>query len=215
VNPSHRLEKLYKSASRRIEKLRSRVRHLNVPIKFDDDVQIAWAVIEASSLWGAFLRAYYLSGAIQTRTRSGRSVQFTARAFPNTESALRFAIQTVGSRPFNNNRVTRYDEPPWHNVKNFLNLQKAVAASNLQQVYSGLAAGSTFSPMLKDVRNFYAHRCDETFLRAATVGIKLGLTSKPELRAGKILCSRLPRRPQNVITDWLDDMANVFDLLSA
>jgi hypothetical protein len=215
MNPTHRLEKLNYSASKRIQKLQSRVRHLSVPITFEDDVQVAWTVLEASNLWAAFLRAYYLSGAIRARTRSGKAVRFTARTFLNTEGALRFAIQTLKNPQFVNKTITRYDEPAWANVKNFINLQKAVAATNLQDVYGALALGSTFATNLKDVRNFYAHRCDETFRKAASVGIRLGLTSRPELRAGKILCTRLPRRPQNIITDWLDDMANVFDLLSA
>ncbi|MGH9713413.1 MAG: hypothetical protein ACRD5M_08970 [Candidatus Acidiferrales bacterium] len=189
--------------------------HLNVPVKFEEDIQIAWTVIEAVNLWAGFLRAYYLSGAILTRTRSGKPVKFTAKTFPNKQAALKFAIQTVKDPKFNSSTISRYDEPAWHNSQKFIILQKAVAASNLAQIYSAFAAGSTFAPLLKDVRNFYAHRCDETFRSAATVGVKLGLTAKAELRASRILCSRLPKRPQNVITDWLDDMANVFDLLSS
>jgi hypothetical protein len=213
VNPSHRLESLNRAALKRIAKLRSRVSSLRLPVTLDDDARLSWAVIEMLNLWAGFLRAYYLSGAICTRTRSGKSVRFTARKFANADSALRFAILTVKDPKFNKRTFTRYDEPAWHNVQKFTRLENVVAASNLPQVYSALAAGSTFASLLKDVRNFYAHRCDETFITAANVGIKLGLTSKPELRANNILCARLPMRPQNVITDWLDDMTNVVDLL--
>lgn len=213
MNPCHHLEKLHSAASKRIARLRSRVVSLTAPLGMDDDARLAWAVIEMLNLWAGFLRAYYLSGAIRTRTISGKPVRFTGRKFANTESALQFAIRTVKDSKFSKARVTRFDEPPWHNVDKFIKLETTVAASNLSQVYAAMAAGSTFAGLLKDIRNFYAHRCEETSRDAAQVGIRLGLTTRPELRANSILCARLPSRPQNVITDWLDDMANVIELL--
>jgi hypothetical protein len=212
VNPSHRLEDLNRAANRRIAKLRARVSNLKLPVNFDDDARVAWTVIEARNLWAGFLRAYYLSGAIRTRTRSGKPVRFTSRVFPDLESALRFAVR-LKNPSFQRPRITRYDEPPWHNTKNFIKVHQKVGATNLSQIYAALGIGSGFIQRLTDLRNFYAHRCDETFRAAANVGVSLGFSTKPELRATKILCSRLPKRPQNVITDWLDDMANVFDLL--
>src|SRR5271156_2514251 len=100
VNPSHRLEKLHRSANKRLAKLRTRVSNLHVPVSFDEDVQVAWTVIETSNLWAAFLRAYYLSGAIRTRTMSNVPVYFTSAAFPNKVSALVFAIKTVKDSKF-------------------------------------------------------------------------------------------------------------------
>lgn len=213
MNASHRLDKLHRAASKRLSKLRERVSNLNAPISSDDDVQVAWTVIETLNLWSAFLRAYYLSGAIRTRTMSSTPVYFTTAAFPTMASALVFAIKTVKDPAFKKSICTRYDEPPWHSIKNFLNVQKKVGASNLAQIHAALSGASSFDRRLQKVRNFYAHRCDETFREAALVGVTLGLSSKPELRPGRILCSRLPKRPQNVITDWLDDMANVISSL--
>lgn len=213
MNPSHRLEKLHRVTSKRIVRLRLRASSFSPPLTMDDDARLAWVVIESLNLWAGFLRAYYLSGAIRTRTISGAAVRFTAQNFASTQSALKFAVRKVKNSTFSKSRVTRYDEPPWHRVDKFIELEKAVAASNLPQIYKALAAGSNFAALLKEMRNFYAHRCDETFRSAAQVGIKLGLTPKPELCANSILCSRLPSRPQNIMTDWLDDMANVVDLL--
>jgi hypothetical protein len=212
MNPSHRLEKLNDSASARLAKLRSRVRHLHAPINFDDDVQVAWTVIETLNLWAGFLRAYYLSGAMRTETQSSIPVYFKSAVFPNKVSALAFAIK-VKNPAFTKTVFTRYDEPPWHNLGTFLAVQKRVGASNLTQVYSALSAASSFDKRLQKIRNFYAHRCDDTFREAAKVGVMLGLSAKPELRPGRILCSRLPKKSQNVITDWLDDMNQAISLL--
>lgn len=214
MNPSHRLENLNRAADKRILKLKQRVSGLSVAIGLDDDARLAWAVIEARNLWAGFLRAYYLSGAIRTRTRSGNWVRLTSATFPNLNYALLFAIKAKNPA-FKKATFTRYDEPPWHNIGDFVAIQQKAGASNLGQVYAAIAAGSTFAQPLTTLRNFYAHRSNDTFLAAAQVGVKLGLATKPELRACKILCSRLPKRPQTVLTDWLDDMANVFDLLCA
>jgi hypothetical protein len=213
VNPTHRLEKLCGAASKRILKLRNRVSSLNPPVGFDDDVQVAWTVIETLNLWAAFLRAYYLSGAIETQTMSSVRVYFRLVAFPTKESAILFAIKTVKDAKFAKSSFTRFDEPAWHSIRNFLAVQNRVGASNLTQIHAALSAASSFDKRLQKVRNFYAHRCDSTFREAALVGVTLGLSSKAELRPGRILCSRLPKRPQNVITDWLDDMTSVINSL--
>jgi hypothetical protein len=78
-----------------------------------------------------------------------------------------------------------------------------------------LAYKTNFYMLLPTIRNFYAHRCDDTFRRAGNVGIRLGLSATPNLHATEIMCSRLPKRPQNVATDWLDDIGNIIDLLCA
>src|ERR1700678_277634 len=213
MNASHRLEKLDRAAKKRFAKLRSRVSHLRVPINLEEDIQLAWTVIEARNLWAEFLRAYYLSGAISTQTRSSVLVYFQSAKFVNRGTALAFAIQTVKDPKFNQKHVTRYHEPPWHSVQKFLKVQTKVGASNLNQIQSALSGASTFDGLFDKLRNFYAHRCDSTFGEAAEVGVRLGLSSEPELRASRILCSRLPKRPQNIITDWLDDMVNVVDAL--
>jgi hypothetical protein len=213
VNPSHHLGKVSGRAKKRIARLRKRVSLVAYPPTQNDDLTLAWAAIECHNLWSGFLRAYYLSGAIRTRTRAGIVVKFNSMTFPTADSAVRFAIQTLRKPKFIPIKPSRLDEPPWHDTGNFLQLHKVVGASNLLQIYAAFAGGSTFAKLLKDIRNFYAHRCDETFRKAAAVGVTLGLATKPTLRASSIMSSRLPKRPQNVIMDWLDDMENVVDLL--
>lgn len=213
MNASHRLEKLNRAASKRITKLRSLVSPLSLPAAPGQDRIIAWVVIETLNLWAGFLRAYYLSGAIGTRTSIGGRVTFKSVAFPNAKAAIIHAIRAVKNAKFNNSYVSRRDEPTWHDTGDFLKLTKKVGASNLPQIYAAFSTGATFYNYLATVRNFYAHRCDETFRKATQVGVKIGLTTRPRLRPSEIMCARLPGCPSNVITDWLDDMANVIDLL--
>lgn len=214
VCPSRRLEKLQRKANRRLARLRRVVDSITLPPTAEKDRAVAWTVIEARNLWAEFLRAYYLSGAIRTLTTSGKPVSFTTLTFPDTQTALFHSVRLLKHRT-PGKRVRRQDEPAWHVVADYLWLCRNVGFSNLSQIVGAFSYRTDFFDLLTPVRNFYSHRCDETFRRAGQVGIKLGLSSKPDLRPVQILCSRLPARPQNIITDWLDDIGNVINLLCA
>lgn len=185
---------------------------LSLPATPEADRDMAWAIIEAANLWAGFLRAFYLSSTGRATTMSGNTISLSAIAFPNFQAALRYAV--VQKYPgFGKPTVTRRDEPPWHDTKNFLKLLGKLGASNLADVQKALAYKTAFYDLLPTIRNFYAHRCDETFRKAGNVGIKLGLSAMPTLHATEIMCSKLSKRPQNVATDWLDDIGNVIDLM--
>jgi hypothetical protein len=212
VNPSYRLEKLCRVARRRITKLRAVVRTFSLPAAPEADRAIAWAMIEGLNVWAGFLRSYYLSAAIDAKTSSGTRIRLSA-AFPDIQAALRFAVQYLKDPTFKKSLVSRRDEPTWHNTNDFLRLLRKVGASNIPAIQAGLAYRTTFFTYLSTIRNFYAHRCDDTPRKAGNVGVKLGLSATPNLHATEIMCSTLPRRPQNIATDWLDDIGNVIDLL--
>jgi hypothetical protein len=212
VNPSCHLDKLNRTARKRIAKVRPVVSTLSLPLSIEADRAVAWAVIEALNLWSGFLRAYYLSATIHAKTTSGKRIVLASAAFPDIRAALRFAAQ-VKNPKFSKTLVSRRDEPTWHNTGDFLRLLQRIGASNLPRVQAALAYSTTFFNHLPTIRNFYAHRCDDTFRKAGNVGIRLGLATKPSLHATEIMCTRLPKRPQNIATDWLDDIGNVIDLL--
>ena len=213
MNASHRLRKLSTAAKGRIARIRFRAKQLSLPATPDKDVVAGWAVIESLNVWAGFLRAYYLSGAIRTRTVSGVRITFTAAAFPSSQAALIFAVKKLKTKHFSKPVVSRRDEPAWHNSKDIRALLRGLGVSNLPQVYAAFSYSTKFFDFLPTIRNFYAHRCDETFRKAALIGVRLGLTATPQLRPTEIMCSKLSKRPENVLTDWLDDMASVIDLL--
>lgn len=212
MNPSYRLEKLRRVARTRIARLRSVVSVLRLPTAPESDRAMAWVTIEALNLWAGFLRAYYLSAATHARTTSGTRITLSRASFSDIQAALRFAVQ-VFDPGFRRSTISRRDEPAWHDTGNFLRLLRTVGVSNISQVQAALAYRTTFTSHLATIRNFYAHRCDETSRKAGKVGIRLGLATTPNLHATEIMCSRLPSRPQNVATDWLDEINNTIELL--
>lgn len=213
MNSSRHLEKLNHAAKRRIAKLRRVVSPLSVPATPEADRAISWAMIEADNLWSGFLRAYYLSAAFHGRTKSNHRIKFASVAFPDSQSALKYAVRLLKDAGFRKPVVTPRDEPAWHDIGNFLKLLTTVGASNIATVRKALAYRTAFHQLLPPIRNFYAHRCEDTSRRAKGVAIRLGLSAIPNIHATEIMCSKLSRRPQNVATDWLDDMANIVDLL--
>jgi hypothetical protein len=158
MNPSRRLKSLHGSTNKRLMKLRANVSGVALPVKPNDDMVVAWTVVETLNLWSGFLRAYYLSGAMSTKTTSGAIVSFRAVTFANKDAAVRFAIRKLKDRSFKKSPISRRDEPTWHDTGKFLNLQKAVNPTNIGQVYSAFSTGTTFTQFLATIRNFYAHR---------------------------------------------------------
>lgn len=212
MNPSYRLDKLNRVARRRIARLRTVVSPMGLPATPEQDRAMSWAMIEADNLWAGFLRAYYLSTTGHAVTLSGHKIVLSTRSFPNFQAALRYAVLQKDPkfrRPF----ITRRDEPAWHDTRNLHKLLRNLGASNLAVIQKGLAYKTNFYDLLHTIRNFYAHRCDDTSRKASNVGIKLGLSAMANLHATEIMCSKLSKRPQNVATDWLDDIGNVIDLL--
>ncbi len=214
MRPCHQLGKLGRAAEGRLSRLRGVAAMLSMPADASADRSSAWLAVESLNLWAGFVRSYYLSGAIRSRTRSGSPVFFVAVTFPDARAAIKHAVLQAG-RAIKKPAPSRIDEPPWHNKRVVLPLFANVGASNLAQIQAAFSIPATFMDYLPAVRNFYAHRCDETYAKAAGVAVKLGLSTIPRLRPTEIMCSAMPTRPQNVITDWLDEMTAVVSHMCA
>lgn len=215
MRPTRRLPKLGRGVFRRLVRLHVVACSVAAPPGTSEDRVVAWLVIEALNLWAEFVRAYYLSGAMGTRTGSGVSVGFKLAPFPDLGSAIRQAIFLTRGTSVTSPTVPRRLEPAWHDKHTVLPLFRRVGASNLAQVQAAFSVPSTFLEYLPTLRNFYAHRCADTYRKAANVAVRLGLSALPTLRPAQIVCSALPARPQSLIIDWLDEMGDVAGLLCA
>jgi hypothetical protein len=210
LRPHYDYYRLYRSSAVYLIKLHSKVNHLTPTTSILDDEQIAFVVIEAMNVWASFVRAYYLSWFMHPRTITGQRIA-CSHHFGLFQDALIFAIRRLRSRGYSGVRPSRRDEPTWHDPTTLLTLAVEIGVSNLSQVQAAFSLGATYPANLPTVRNFYAHRNDETFRKVRDRAILLGLGRN--LRPCEFVCTAQPSRPQNLISDWLDEIRLTIELL--
>jgi hypothetical protein len=172
---------------------------------------VAYAAIEAHNLWASFARAFYLSCVLRATRETGIPITITAPGLLTTSDAIQYAVRLLKPRLTTGPPFTRRDEPVWHDPNTLLKLLSSLGASNLLEVQAALSYPTKVFRLLPTVRNFFAHRNEETAQKSSGVARSLGLSGK--LKPGEVLCSVLPGRPQNVLADWLDDLRAVMTLL--
>lgn len=181
------------------------------PVDAVKDRLIAFVVIEAHNLWGGFGRAFYLSCALRARTCSGTTVRVGGQMFGSANDALLYSVRLLKNRTFRGSRVNPRDEPAWHVPANIVKLFQTLNMSNLSRVQAALSYSSRYFELLPKARHFFAHRSESTRNEVAAVARALGLN--PKLRPGEVMCSSLPLRPQHILSDWLDDMRAVIEMM--
>ena len=184
----------------RAARLRALVYPLMPPIHNRIDRDVAYVTIEASNLWASFARSLFLSCVFSAKQESGPRVK-AATTFPSVNAAIAFAATTIKPRG---------GEPNWGDPGILLILLKTAGVSNIANVRAALSYSTTVFRGLPTMRNFFAHRSEVSVRKTARVARLLGVSVR--LRPSEILCSRSPGRPQNIITDWIDDIRNVIQL---
>src|SRR5205814_5190437 len=108
------------------------VTRLVLPTDFAKDSTVAFAIIELDNMWASFVRSYYLSWFLPTRTKAGTRIVIKKGLPTAFDQALAFATTTIsgGTR----RGVTGRTEPPWHEKRVLMALTKACAASHHAQV---------------------------------------------------------------------------------
>jgi hypothetical protein len=211
VRPTRDLDKLSSCCQRRARRLRLLVDSYLLPVDAPKDRIIGYVALEAHNLWSSFSRAFYLSCALNARTKSGVRVTVGAVPLSTTHEALLSAIRLIKNPKFSGSTITGYDEPAWHVSSNILKLFQNLQISNVTQVQNALSYPSRYFDLLPKTRNFYAHRCLSTRGVVQHVARELGVSTR--LRSSEMLVSKLPTRPQHVLGDWLDDIGQVADLM--
>jgi hypothetical protein len=197
-----------------------RLRHLVLTVDYrhpDLDRAASFVTIEAANIWANFCRSFYLSSASGGRRSDGSRVQVTvAPGRLTVPEALRHAnaykrtpakggkTRAQTKLPAAKARWSVIDEPSWHRPHHFRGALKFIGASNLPVVTASMAAEAASMERLYDVRNFFAHRSESSAEKVKPVALAYGLPM--DLHPRQLVFAVLPRRPQPLIADWLDDM---------
>lgn len=198
-------------ASRRALILRTLVHDYPTAGGSKDDRVVSYVAIEALNLWASFVRSFYLSCVVGVKNRAGQKITISRPGVSTASDAIIFSIRRM--KPWVNTaqKLYRRDEPTWHDPNTIITLLTALGSSNLSQVHAAFAYPTFVFKHLPTFRNFFAHRNEDTAKKTAQISRSYGMSAR--LRPSEFLCTKVRRRPQNVLSDWLDDIRNVIGLL--
>lgn len=214
MTPRRRLERLHRSTARYLLRLRGSIPTFgSVRAGRESDVRVSYATINLLNCWANFVRNYYLSCALGTRTKGAVPVHCAIR-FATVNDALGRAIQKFrpSATPKTSGEWDRRDEPAWHDSNTLLRLAEDPGLSNRYSIEAALSLGSRVFIDLPTMRNYFAHRNQSTYRAAVSIGANYGIPVR-DRHPIEILLSRPLRRPQLLLYDWIDDIQTTVELL--
>jgi hypothetical protein len=205
------LGKLERTAIRRAFRLRRLVEAYSAPLGPEREPIVSYVTIEALNLWTSFARAYYLSCVLGARVRAGQRVTLQQQGIVTVGDAITFSVRRLMRRSRGTGPWKRRDEPTWHDPRTLLKLFRFLGASNLNDLQRAFGYQTLVFAHLPTVRNFFAHRNEET--AGKTIQIARGYGLSPRLRPSELLCTRPQGKTQNILSEWLLDLRNVIELM--
>ncbi len=203
-----RLTVVASRAVTRIDRLLALSSGLSFPAAAVDDRLAAFLSLEAMNCWNTFLREYYVAATlIGAKDRNGNRV--VANIFPSEGAAVLEAIRHVNRRRFNflqqnGQNPTWWDEPRWANPAIFMNILRGVRFNNLQHIATAFAVSSDVFLSFPTVRNFFAHRSQDTAAKLIPVAQRHGLPV--DTRASSIMSFIPQSAAANLAEQWLADL---------
>jgi len=175
----------------------------------DRDRELAFVSIETLAAWSTFVRCYYLSCCLGATTTSGHVVT-TATAFPTAADAIRYAALHLKGKRL---KATwnPLEEPTWRQTTTLTRIAPLAGFSNLGQITAAFTLPTTVFDDLPSVRNFYAHRCHDSFVTVDQWAQSKGFPQRKH--ATHVLDTHLAGRPQSVMSDWLDEISMTVNTL--
>jgi hypothetical protein len=184
------------------------------PYSREHDRNLAWVTIESLNLWSEFCRAYFLSCLRSAQLESGVQVVCKRNTGYSFEQAIGSILHSLNRRVPPAGKLTRRDEPTWHEPQSLITGCTNMDTSNLSQVQAALSIGSPVFTHLPTCRNFFAHRNDDTAMKVLTLGqssYSMFSTHHPS----EVLTRPAYGRPQSLILDFIDDLWATMELLCA
>lgn len=170
------------------------------------DRMVAFVLIETLTTWSSFAREYYLSCAImRPKTISGsRVVHSNATVTQGERDALVYAIRILKGKVYQKPRVNPLDEPVWREKRCLASLSAGLQLSNDADIVSGLSYPTTFFNQAFIVRNFFAHRTENTAARVRDLAKReYSLTIGQPIQ---LVNSRFGGRSLTLAQEWLYDL---------
>lgn len=212
MRPILDLRLLQRSGLRRLSRLRVLASAATLPraLPHERETRITYCVLELHSFWFSFSRALFLSAAFGARDAAGSRVALSKVARPaNIGDAMTHAIRRLKPHLLKDGRTppwSWYEEPKWSEPTALLASLDEIGASNRPRVVAGLSVPTRVFDDLPEFRNFYAHKTEDTARRVPPIAAVYAIP--PKLPPSQMLLSLASGRPQPLLLDWIDDVAN-------
>jgi hypothetical protein len=177
------------------------------------ELRVGHVTLELVNLWSNFVRAYYLSCALNARVGRRQRIR-TTRTFTSTDDALRAAVLRFkpAAARLPSGGWSRRDEPDWKNTGILLTLASEGGWSNESTVAAALSIKGIRSIFdLPTFRNFYAHRNRETLEAARLLGARYGIPQYRRL--SEILLSVPVAGRDLLLIEWIGELDIIIEWL--
>ncbi len=168
--------------------------------------------IDTLNTWANFSRAFYLSCCLGAYL-PGHGRVSTALPFVSFNDSI--VLATITCKPWVRAsfgvRVSRRDEPAWHDVNILLQSCRAAGVSNYPLIASAASIGTRVFTDLAVFRNYYGHKNSESERAAKNLAT---LSAVPRnLRPFEMLLRRPIGKTEPLLKIWINDLETVASLL--
>jgi len=174
----------------------------------DRDRIVARSVIEAMNSYDRYCRYLYVSSALGARDYAGQRVVQQADRQRSVKTAIDHAYFALNPHRVGFPRGTR-QEPDWKVPATLLTVLQSIGATNTGQVEAALSADTEALQRLPVFRNFYAHRGQETALRALEQGRQLSIIRQ---HPTDVLIHA--RDIDELVVDWVFDVQTIVEMMA-
>ena len=200
-----RLNELDDSFSQHMRKIEELVKHESRtnPTLFYR-MLFPYIIVQMANTWGSFLKHYYLSCAVGTKSTSKQL--FYSPVTNDINQALGLIITrykpTASARP--DGTWHRRDEPTWHDYNTMLSGSTVLNLNNDILINNAFSSPNRVFKDLVVFRNFFAHKNKGTEQAARLLALQYGIPST--YRPSSILMQKATSRTQEIIYDWIDEL---------
>ena len=212
MRPSKYLSRLrHKTNERHLKKLRILANEVSSLHWRQSDRIVSFVTIQCLNAWANFARAYFLSCTLFPWREKGSQITLNNSAIHTFDDAINAAIRKCKPWILQQENWSRRDEPAWHVPETLIKSCDEICCSNRIEIRETLSGQTEVFDHLPIFRNFYAHRNDNTAVKAKQIArsYSISLRSHPS----EILLTPAYDRPQILILDWIDDIEAIVELL--
>ncbi|MBF6604851.1 MAG: hypothetical protein IVW53_04630 [Chloroflexi bacterium] len=172
--------------------------------------------MESLNTWANFNRSLWLSSVAGAKTTSGRAVSVRRGVHGRPQSdAIHLAIVLIRKPPRlkipANRSWKRREEPAWHDPATIRRLAKKVRATNLDAIELGLDLTSNVFADLPQMRNFFAHRNENSIRVARAAAPRNGVSAL--LTPAEALLELPYGSGPSLVRQWISDLRLAVDLM--